>query len=498
MNWTFENLLLKSGIQDVIEIPWSNTVSLREGIVPFEHQLSGINLLHSYERAGLYDQTGTGKTLPIQAYSLYRAGEGHKVIALMPPALLLQFYESFYETFEGLEDKVTIEIFRGNPKQRNKILERWDREGCPDITMMTYNLFRGAGKNPGYANEFKKRGYNVLIADEAQALRNSSSGIHKKVYNFVGGKKDTLGEYALVLSTGTPSHTHLEQNYGLIRLITPRAYGTKSEYERLHVIKNYSSPFKEIIGYDNFDIMTINLYARARRVEKKDVAKDLPEKIHTVVPVDLDPAHMRLYKKLLDERVLELDGTFIDALQDQALRQIALRLVTDPNSFSDATIVNNMESTLLELVENIDLERTKVLVFIHFNDTADRLKVLLSEYKPAVVNGRTKNKEVEIKRFLHDDTCRVMIAHPLSAGAGLNLQSVCSDVIFYECPDSPGDLVQAEDRVHRISGTKETVNVYFLSPRNTWAAKKIRQVQKKDAMINKVVGDKTSLLNDLF
>jgi SNF2 family DNA or RNA helicase len=498
MTMNFETLLMESGIADVCDIPWSTSVKLKDHIDPFEHQLSGINLLCRYERAALYDQTGTGKTLPIQAYALYRAGEGHKVIALMPPSLLTQFYESFYETFDNVEDNVKIEIFKGTPAQRGKIVSRWETEGYPSIIMMTYNLFRGSKKGGGYAEDFKRRGYNVLIADEAQALRNSSSGIHKKVYNFIGGKKDEVGKFGLVLSTGTPSHTHLEQNYGLIRLVTPNAYGTKSAYERLHVIRNYGSPFNEIVGYDNYDVMTMNLYSKARRVEKKDVAKNLPPKIHTVVPVELDPAHKRLYKKLLDERVLELESGFIDAVQDQALRQIALRLVTCPNDFSDALIVNNMEATLVDLVESIDLERTKVIVFIHFNSTADRLMEVFEKYNPALMNGRVTNKDVQVKKFLHDESCRVLVAHPLSAGSGLNFQSICSSVVFYETPDSPGNVTQASDRVHRISGTTETVNIYFLSAKGTWAAKKIKQVRQKDEIINRVVGDKKALLSDLF
>lgn len=495
---TFEELMISSGVSDADEIPWSTVVKLPEGFVPFPHQLAGTNLLCRHERAALYDQTGTGKTVSLQAYALYRAGEGHKVIGLMPPVLLTQFYESLHDTFLGIKHYVKVRILKGPPAKRKAMFDQWSKEGYPDILLMTYDLFRGSGSNRGYALELKKLGYNVIIADEAQALRNSSSGIHKKVYNFVGGKKDDQGKFGLVLSTGTPSHTHLEQNYGLIRLVTPKAYGSKSEYERLHVIRNEGSPFREIVDYDNYDIMTMNLYARARRVEKKDVAKDLPDKLHTVIPVTLEPAHMKLYKQLLDERIIMLEDRMIDALQDNALRQAALRLVTDPSQFSDTKIDNAMEKALVELIGTVDTERTKVIVFIHFNDTADRLVELLKEYDPAIANGQVNNKDAQIKKFLTDKSCRVLIAHPKSAGAGLNLQSVCSDVIFYECPDSPGDLVQAEDRVHRISGTEATVNVYFLSPQNTWAAKKISQVQTKDNIINRVVGDKKSLLHDLF
>lgn len=498
MSMTLEKYLMDSGISDADEIWWTSLVKIPDRIKPMEHQYSGLNLLYSYERAGLYDQTGTGKSLPVQAYALYRAGEGHKVICLMPPVLLEQFKESINSTFEGADKYVSIEVLSGTKPQRTKKIESWEASEYPDILLMTYDLFRGTKAYPGYSVQLKKVGYNVLICDEAQALRNSSSAIHKAVYNFVGGKRDDAGKYALVLCTGTPSHTHLEQNYGLIRLITPHAYGTKKAYERLHIEFNPYSEFRQIEGYKNLDVMTINLYLRARRVEKKDVAKDLPDKIHTVVPVVLDKAHSRLYRKLLNERLLEFSDTLIDVTQDQALRQTALQLISDPSRYSDAAIKNRMEDTLLELVNSIDLERTKVLIFIHFNATADKLGEILKDLNPAIINGAVTNKQPQVDKFLGDESCRAMIAHPKSAGAGLNLQSVCSDVIFYEVPDSPGDLVQAEDRVHRISGTTEPVNVYFLSPKGTLAAKKVKQLQEKDGNINRVVGDKQALLADLF
>ena len=68
----------------------------------------------------------------------------------------------------------------------------------------------------------------------------------------------------------------------------------------------------------------------------------------------------------------------------------------------------------------------------------------------------------------------------------------------YEPPDSPGDLSQAEDRVHRVVGTDSTVNVWMPYATGTLAARKIKRLVKKDYYINRVVGDREALLGDLF
>ena len=505
---------LENSFVSADDIWWADQVviTLDDDYLPFAHQYNGTNLLCTNVRAGLFDEAGTGKTMALHMNALWRIGCGNKVIGLMPPALLTQFYEELHNKFRGVENFITVEILQGTKAQRKKMTDRYDTEGWPDLLLMTYDLFRGSKPKKvkdakggvtlvsadGYHKRLKKADYSVLIADEAQALNNPSSRIHKKVYSFIGGKNIDRQDAALVLSTATSCHTRLEQCYGLIRLKSPKAYGTKAEFERLHIEFNSHSPYREIIGYENLDILILNLYASARRVEKKDVAPDMPDKITTAIPVTLDPAHYKLYRKLLNERMLELEEGLVDALQQNALRQTALQLVTNPNKYSDVKIKNNMEEMLALQLDSIDLKLTKVFILAHFNTTVARLMEFLKEYNPVSMNSHTKSKEASRLAFLNDPECRIMIAHPKSGGAGLNLQSVCNNVIFYECPDSPGDITQASERVHRIVGTDSAVNIYFFSPERTWAATKIEKVVAKALDINKVVGDKKALMEDLF
>lgn len=65
-----------------------------------------------------------------------------------------------------------------------------------------------------------------------------------------------------------------------------------------------------------------------------------------------------------------------------------------------------------------------------------------------------EERQVSVKSFKTDPDCRVLVATPASAKEGLTLTSA-NNAIFYDRSFSLDDYLQAQDRIHRISQTKE-------------------------------------------
>jgi SWI/SNF-related matrix-associated actin-dependent regulator 1 of chromatin subfamily A len=74
-------------------------------------------------------------------------------------------------------------------------------------------------------------------------------------------------------------------------------------------------------------------------------------------------------------------------------------------------------------------------------------------------------RQALVTRFQETDSVRAAVLGIRAAGVGLTL-TAASTVVFAEMSWTPGDLIQAEDRVHRI-GQASSVNVYYLHAHDT-------------------------------
>lgn len=508
---------------NIFDFPdWFYGVTLR--YKPWPHQIDDLKFAMKHERFGLFNDAGVGKTLSIQALLiLYCSGYGNKGVVCMPPALIGQFMESFFDDgedgesyFINLKEHVNFKAYAGTKKKKDKMWEDWEREGFPEVLIMSYRAFSDMHpikarkeklvRNSATGHEriipavkplrnhpLKDRDFNVLFFDEAHALKNVGSGIHKKVYRYIG---NTDGEFLLGLFTGSPIANTLVDAYGMIHLITPEVYSNLRIFERRHCLYARNTDFKTLIGYQNQDELHTNLYLHARRVTKQEGLKDLPPMIPEAIPIRLSATHLKWYKKLLTERVLELPDQYIDATQAQKLRQVALQMITVPEQYIPVKVENEVFNALNEKVESINPLKNKIIIFSYFTETVNFLAEKYKEYNPAVINGKSGNKDKARLKFVNDNSCRMVIINWLSGGAGLNLQ-ISNYLFFYEQPTVPSQALQAIARSHR-GGQDLPVNVGFFKVFGTLMAKSLKQLLQKDYDVNTVVQDKHKMLYELL
>lgn len=371
---------------------------------------------------------------------------------------------------------------------RDELYKNWDDTGWPDFLCMSYQMFLRTYR------DVKNAGYQVVVADEAHYLKKASSTTHKAVGFILG---PVLGESALLLMTGTPIPNTLEDAYGMTKLTNPKAYSDKRMFERTHCVYENRGDFSQLTGFMNTDLLRINMYAKARRVTKDKVLK-LKKPLIQELPVQLSPKHKALYRKLVRERFLEVEGELIDATTAQSLRQKCLRMVTVPEQFSDIHIDNAVKDMVMTLLDSLGVERKeKVVLFANYRNTVEGVAEWCKELNPAVVYGGSGNAYKQVEKFLGDDSCRVLVANPQSGGVGLNLQSVCRYVIFVEPVSVPGEFTQASERVYR-SGQTEQVVMYIIRAEGTLAPAMTINMLRKAGETKGINMDKQTLLDELM
>jgi len=133
---------------------------------------------------------------------------------------------------------------------------------------------------------------------------------------------------------------------------------------------------------------------------------------------------------------------------------------------------------LAALVERLQGEQRKVLIWSNFVRSLESLERMLARYEPAIVHGgipsevsqpnAARTREREIARFRGDPQCRVLLANPAAMGEGVGLHDICNDAIYLERTFNAGQYLQSVDRIHRLGMRADVeTTVYFLVSENT-------------------------------
>eukprot|EP00746_Dinoflagellata_sp_MGD_P117640 gnl/MRDRNA2_/MRDRNA2_53511_c0_seq2.p1 gnl/MRDRNA2_/MRDRNA2_53511_c0~~gnl/MRDRNA2_/MRDRNA2_53511_c0_seq2.p1 ORF type:complete len:361 (+),score=88.99 gnl/MRDRNA2_/MRDRNA2_53511_c0_seq2:62-1144(+) len=106
----------------------------------------------------------------------------------------------------------------------------------------------------------------------------------------------------------------------------------------------------------------------------------------------------------------------------------------------------------------------RFLLFAHHQQTLDYLEQELQRLKTRYIriDGKVpmSKRNARVEEFQTDSAVQVALLSITACGQGLNLQS-SSTVVFAELYWVPGQVLQAEDRVHRV-GQTAAVNIHYL------------------------------------
>lgn len=214
---------------------------------------------------------------------------------------------------------------------------------------------------------------------------------------------------------------------------------------------------------------------------------ELPERMDRDVKVRLSETNMKKYIEFEKEQILRLpeeETGDVSALNAAALSNKLLQFANGAVYNSERGVHEIHAEKLEALAEIVEAANGQpVLVFYAFKHDLYRIQKRLRTYRPVEIGGS------ECIRAWNRGEIRLLLAHPASAGHGLNLQAGGNIIVWYSLPWSSELYLQANARLYR-QGQFRPVIIHKLIAEGTIDEDVVRaldgKIDKQEALMRAV------------
>lgn len=467
---TFRQFLtsIKSPEEEDFELPDTLQASLRD------YQKTGFQWLKSlahYQLGGiLADDMGLGKTLQAIAFILSEKKETNlnKPFLVVSPASLIYNWQNECSKFAP---ELQVEIAVGTVQERKAILEG---EQTPDIFITSYQTLRQD------IEWYEQQEFQALILDEAQAIKNYASKTAQAIRKVQADQKFAL--------SGTPIENSLDELWSIFATIMPGFFKDQKTFRSLEPekIARLVKPFI------------------LRRL-KKDVLKELPDKIETVQQSELTKEQKELYLAYLDKiRTETKESLASEGIGKGRIKILAgltrlRQLCCHPSLFIENYPGQSGKlEQLFEIVENAQENGRRILIFSQFASMLKIIQEKLAEQGVSCfyLDGQTSAKDrIQMVDAFNSGEKSLFLISLKAGGTGLNLTGA-DTVVLYDLWWNPAVEDQAVGRAHRM-GQKNVVQVIKLITRGTIEEKINELQQSKKELVDQVLQSGETMLSSL-
>jgi non-specific serine/threonine protein kinase len=415
------------------------------------YQQAGVRWLHLLTRMGLgaclADDMGLGKT--IQVLALLLTLERQHPSLLVAPASLLANWQQEAERFTP-----SLRCLVAHPSAMAqddlRALDAGRLAGI-DLVITSY------GTLTRLPNLLAMR-WQLVVADEAQALKNPSAKQTRAVKQLKAGARIAL--------TGTPVENRLSDLWSIFDFAHPGLLGSQKTFAGFTKSMAHFGPLRTLV----------KPYILRRMKSDKRIISDLPDKTEMTAWCALRPAQAALYQRTVKELATKLETA--DGIERKGLVLAFLmrfkQICNHPSHWlGDGGWMPEDSGKfvrLAEIAETIAAKQEKLLVFTQFQETTAPLAAFLGTIfgrEGLVLHGGTpvgKRREL-VKRFQEDEQYPFFVLSLKAGGTGLNL-TAASHVIHFDRWWNPAVENQATDRAWRI-GQHRNVLVHKFVCRGT-------------------------------
>ena len=438
-------------------------------LLPFQEK--GVRkLIHFNGRTLLADEQGLGKTITSLYYQV-RYGTGWPIVVVCP-AIAKYVWDNEAREHFGIP---TVLLSRNVPPPPGQLPHG-------KIYVINYEILGGQkGQKYTWIDALRALKPKLIIIDESQRIKSPDAKCTKAVYKLC---KD-IDKVLCLSGTPMPNGRPFEL-WSTVSLLRPEVFNNRWDY-----CWRYCGPQKGFGGHWTFTGATnleelnqkLNQYCMIRR-RKEDVLKELPPKTTTLVPVTIE---MKEYH----EAEADLIRWLVKNNQKAKAKRAATALRMVKVGYLLRLAAKLKKQRVIEWIREYlsSNKDNKLIVFGVQREFLDDLhKAFITQ--SVLVNGSTPKQERKTRttKFNEDSKCRLLFGNIISAGTAWSCRST-STMLFTELVWTPGDIMQAEDRIRGVGrGLKGAhADIYFMLARNTIEEKLWKVLKTKEAGISQGV-----------
>ena len=474
------------------------------GGVLYPYQSEGVNFIESRNgRALIADEMGLGKTIQALAW-IHLHPESLPALVICPSSLKINWAREAKKWVPGLN----IEVLQSQTPYETK----------GNFLIINYDILSF------WLKYLRFKGLKTLVVDEAHYTKNNAAQ-RTKTFKLLAKVTDNI-----VALTGTPIENRPIEIFNIVKAIDETIFPNY-----LSFIQKYCDAKKDRFGWNTdgaSNTLELNHILKNTvmiRRKKKDVLKDLPPKRFVKITLAID--NKSEYRKAEEEFIDFLENKFSGHIDDEIKEELSRYAKNHKIEVSDDLTYEEIETVkeikiekakaapvftsievlkqlavagkmqqIIEWIENFMESEEKLVVFAIHRKVIDKL---MKTFPKAVkIDGSVSmhQRQKAIDSFQNDPEVKLLVGNIKAAGVGITL-TAASNAAIIQFPWTPGELMQASDRIHRISQTKK-VTIYNLVGEDTIEEKIIDILIKKDKIISQVLDGKwhedESVLNELI
>jgi len=446
---------------------------------PHAYQKKAVKFLLQHGAAALFLDPGLGKTsITLAAIKLLKAKKIlSKVLLVAPLRVCHSVWPAEIEKwidFKGLKTVVLhgpkknelleeeADIYVINPEGLDWLLDVQKAKTKSGKTKVTVDMRR-----------WNKFGFDTLVIDELSKFKHPQTNRFKAMKLVLNSFSRRWG------LTGSPASNGLLDLFGQCYMLDQgRTLGPYISHYRMKYFDQ---------GYDGFS-WTIRegadqeIYERLAPLALRmgDDLLDMPEVVENNISVRLPDKVMKIYNELEEDLVAKLDEGVVTA-KTAATASMKCRQVANGGIYIDPEVQAliklpttnrdwvDLHEAKIDVLDDLleELQGSPLLVAYDFKHDLGRLQKRFGKDVPYIGGGVSVKRSKEIEIRWNNGELPLLLAHPQSAGHGLNLQGACNHVAWHSLTWDYELYDQFNRRVLRQGNTRKRVFLHHIIAEGT-------------------------------